>query len=172
MRALRAIKAFLMNRALRRNSVAKTIGKGKGSSFRRRVSAEPEAELVDSPSDDLQAEEDVALLDDEPLGDTSDSVASGRGAVAPRSDIPSEVRRIEGRPRSVHIPEWMMGNIVTRYAAESFVELYSNTTWPTWRAAWNFTLIVIAMSTVIAIILGIADLGLTQVLTWFVGLGK
>jgi preprotein translocase SecE subunit len=153
--------------------VAKTVGKGKGSSLRRRISAEPEAELVDSPSDDLQAEEDVAPMeDDEPLDDASHSVASGRGALAPRSDIPSEVRRIEGRPRTVHIPAWMMGNAVTRYAAESFVELYSNTTWPTWRAAWNFTLIVIAMSTAIAIILGIADLGLTQVLTWFVGLGK
>jgi preprotein translocase SecE subunit len=161
--------------ALRRNSVAKTVGKGKGSSLRGRVSAEPEAELVDSSNDDLQAEEYVAPMEDdmedEPLADTSDSIASGMGALA-RSDIPSEVRRIEGRPRSVHIPEWMMGNVVTRYAAESFVELYSNTTWPTWREAWNFTLIVIVMSAVVAIILGIADLGLFQVLTWFVGLGK
>ena len=46
-------------------------------------------------------------------------------------------------------PEWMMGNAVTRYAAESFVELYSNTTWPTWREAWNFTLIVLAMAAVV-----------------------
>jgi preprotein translocase SecE subunit len=158
--------------ALRRNSVAKTVGKGKGSSLRGRVSALPEAELVDSSNDDLQAEEYVAPMEeDEPLADTTDSIASGRGALT-RSDIPSGVRRIEGRPRSVHIPEWMMGNAVTRYAAESFVELYSNTTWPTWREAWNFTLIVIVMSAVIAIILGIADLGLVQVLTWFVGLGK
>ena len=155
--------------------MAKTVGKGKGSSLRGRVSAEPEAELVDSSNDDLQAEEYVAPMEDdmedEPLADTSDSIASGGGALA-RSDIPSEVRRIEGRPRSVHIPEWMNGNAVTRYAAESFVELYANTTWPTWRTAWNFTLIVIAMSTFVAIILGIADLGLVQVLTWFVGLGK
>jgi len=64
------------------------------------------------------------------------------------------------------------GNAVTRYAAESFVELYSNTTWPTWREAWNFTLIVLVMAAVVAVILGIADLGLTRVLTWFVGLGK
>jgi preprotein translocase SecE subunit len=157
--------------ALRRNSVAKTVGKGKGSSLRGRVSAEPEAELVDSSNDDLQAEEYDAPVEDESLADTTDSIASGSGALT-RSDIPSEVRRIEGRPRSVHIPEWMMGNFVTRYAAESFVELYSNTTWPTWREAWNFTLIVIVMSVVVAIILGLADLGLVQVLTWFVGLGK
>jgi preprotein translocase SecE subunit len=159
--------------ALRRNSVAKTVGKGKGSGLRGRVSAEPEAELVDSSNEDLQAEEYVAPMEDEALdGADDDSIVPRGGDLAPRSDIPSEVRRIEGRPRSVHIPEWMMGNVVTRYAAESFVELYSNTTWPTWRAAWNFTLIVIVMSAVVAIILGIADLGLVQVLTWFVGLGK
>jgi preprotein translocase SecE subunit len=159
-------------RALRRNSVAKTIGKGKGSSLRGRVSAEPEAETVDSSSDDTQDEELVASEDDEPLADASDSIRSERGALTTRSDLPSEVHRVEGRPRSVHIPEWMMRNAVTRYAAESFVELYSNTTWPTWREAWNFTLIVLVMSTAVAIILGIADLGLVQVLTWFVGLGK
>lgn len=152
--------------------MAKTVGKGKGSGVRGRVSAEPEAELVDSSNEDLQAEEYVAPMEDESLDDTNDdSIAPRRGDVA-RSDIPSEVRRIEGRPRSVHIPEWMMGNVVTRYAAESFVELYSNTTWPTWREAWNFTLIVLVMSAAVAIILGIADLGLVQVLTWFVGLGK
>ena len=155
--------------------MAKTIGKGKGSTLRRRVSAEPEAELVDSSSDEPRDEELVAPEDDEPEYepeyDAADEVGSGSSALAP-SDIPSDIRRIEGRPRSVHIPEWMMANSVTRYAAESFVELYANTTWPTWRQAWNFTLIVIAMSTVIAIILGVADLGLVQVLNWFVGLGK
>ena len=152
--------------------MAKTIGKGKGSSLRGRVSAEPEAETVDSSSDDTQDEELVASEDDEPLADASDSIRSERSALTTRSDLPSEVHRVEGRPRSVHIPEWMMRNAVTRYAAESFVELYSNTTWPTWREAWNFTLIVLVMSTAVAIILGIADLGLVQVLTWFVGLGK
>ena len=151
--------------------MAKTVGKGKGSGVRGRVSAEPEAELVDSSNEDLQAEEYVAPMEDESPDHSTDSIASDRGALA-RSDIPTEVHRIEGRPRSVHIPEWMMGNAVTRYAAESFVELYSNTTWPTWREAWNFTLIVIAMSVAVAIILGIADLGLVRVLTWFVGLGK
>ncbi|MGO8950734.1 MAG: preprotein translocase subunit SecE [Ktedonobacterales bacterium] len=157
--------------------MAKTVGKGKGSTLRGRVSAEPETELVDSSSDEPRDEELVgdeefmAPEEDEPPEDTADEIGSGNSALVP-SDIPAEIRHVEGRPRTVHIPEWMMGNIVTRYAAESFVELYSNTTWPTWREAWNFTLIVIAMSTVIAIILGVADLGLAHVLTWFVGLGK
>jgi preprotein translocase SecE subunit len=151
--------------------VAKTIGRGKGSTLRGRVSAEPEAELVDSSSDESRDDELDVPEDDEPEDDAADEVDSGNAVLA-SSDIPSDIRHIEGRPRSVHIPEWMMGNAVTRYAAESFVELYSNTTWPTWREAWNFTLIVIAMSTVIAIILGVADLGLVHVLNWFLGLGK
>jgi preprotein translocase SecE subunit len=151
--------------------VAKTVGKGKGSSLRARISAEPETDLVDSSSDEPRDEELAIPEDDELEADTGDEVPAGGAVLAP-SDIPSELHRIEGRPRSVHIPEWMMGNAVTRYAAESFVELYTNTTWPTWREAWNFTLIVIVISTVVAIILGIADLGLVQVLTWFVGLGK
>jgi preprotein translocase SecE subunit len=65
-----------------------------------------------------------------------------------------------------------MGNAVTRYAAESANELWTNTTWPTWREAWNFTLIVLVMAAVVAVILGIADLGLTQLLTTFLRLGK
>ncbi len=153
--------------------MAKTVGKGKSSSFRGRVSTEPETELVDSSGDDEpRAEEfDDSEDDEEPQDEAADELHPDGSMLAP-SDIPSEVRRIEGRPRTVHIPEWMMGNPVTRYAAESFVELYANTTWPTWREAWNFTFIVIVMSAIIAIILGVADLGLVQVLDWFVKLGK
>jgi preprotein translocase SecE subunit len=151
--------------------VAKTVGKGKSYSLRGRLSAEPEADLVDSSGDEPRDEEEDVAEDDEFEAETGDRMRSGSAVLAP-SDIPAELHRIEGRPRTVHIPEWMMGNFFTRYAAESFVELYTNTTWPTWREAWNFTLIVLVMSAVVGVILGVADLGLTQVLTWFVGLGK
>jgi preprotein translocase SecE subunit len=151
--------------------VAKTVGKGKGSSLHARISAEPETDLVDSSGSEPQDEERADARDDDFEADTGDEMSSGGEVLAP-SDIPVELHRVEGRPRTVHIPEVLMGNAVTRYAAESFVELYTNTTWPTWRAAWNFTLIVIVMSAVVGIILGIADLGLVHVLTWFVGLGK
>ena len=151
--------------------MAKTVGKGKGSSLRGRISAEPEADLVDSSGDEPRDDEQDVAEDDEFEAEAGDGMRSGNAVLAP-SDIPAELHRIEGRPRTVHIPEWMMGNAVTRYAAESFVELYSNTTWPTWREAWNFTLIVLAMAAVVGVILGVADLGLTQLLTWFVSLGK
>ena len=151
--------------------MAKTAGKGKASGFRGPVSTEPETDLDDSSVDESAEEELLAPEDDESFSDTADELRSGSSVLA-HTDMPSEIRHIEVRPRTVHIPEWMMGNFFTRYAAESFVELYSNTTWPTWREAWNFTFIVIVMAIVIAVILGIADLGLTQVLNWFVHLGK
>ncbi len=72
--------------------------------------------------------------------------------------------------RTYTVPAWTLGNPVTRFIAESYIEL-RKVTWPTWNEAWNWTLIVIAMSAVVAIILAVADLGLTKLLTWVVGLG-
>jgi preprotein translocase SecE subunit len=157
--------------------VAKTVGKGKSYSLRGRISAEPEADLVDSSSDDPGDEDmddarDDDFEDDDFEDDTADEPSSRSEVLAP-SDIPVELHRVEGRPRApIAFPEWVMANPVTRYAAESFNELWSNTTWPTMRAAWNFTLIVIVMAAFVGIILGVADLGLTQLLTAFLRLGK
>jgi preprotein translocase SecE subunit len=152
--------------------VAKTVGKGKSPSFRGRISAEPEADLVDSSSDDPRDEERDDARDDDFEDETGDESRT-RGEVLAPSDIPVELHRVEGRPRSpIPFPEWVMANAVTRYVAESINELWTNTTWPTMRAAWNFTLIVIVMSAVVGLILGIADLGLTQLLTAFLRLGK
>ena len=151
--------------------MAKTVGKGKSSSLRGRTSAEPETDLVDSSSDEPREDEQDVAEDDELEDETGDGIEVGQRLLAP-SDIPAELHRVEGRPRTVHIPEWIMGNVITRYAAESIVELCTNTTWPTWREAWNFTLIVLVMAAIVGVILGVADLGLTQVLTWFLGLGK
>jgi preprotein translocase SecE subunit len=152
--------------------VAKTVGKGKSSSLRERILAEPEADLVDSSSDDPGDEDMEDARDDDFEDDTGDEPSSRGEALVP-SDIPVELHRVEGRPRApIPFPEWVMANPVTRYAAESFNELWSNTTWPTMRVAWNFTLIVLAMAAFVGIILGIADLGLTQLLTAFLHLGK
>ena len=151
--------------------MAKTVGKGKSSSLRGRISAEPEADLVDSSSDD-PGDEDMEDARGDDFEDDTGDVPSPRGEALVPSDIPVELHRVEGRPRSpIPFPEWVMANPVTRYAAESFNELWSNTTWPTMREAWNFTLIVIVMAAVVGVIMGIADLGLTQLLTLFLHLG-
>jgi preprotein translocase SecE subunit len=63
-----------------------------------------------------------------------------------------------------------MGNAFTRFLVESYLEL-RKVTWPRPIDAWNMTLIVIAMSAFVAIVLGAADLGLAKALTWIVGLG-
>ncbi|MBF6589253.1 MAG: preprotein translocase subunit SecE [Ktedonobacterales bacterium] len=63
-----------------------------------------------------------------------------------------------------------MRNPFTRFIAESYIEL-RKVTWPSRHDAWNMTLIVVAMSAVVAIILGVADIGFTQALTWILNLG-
>ena len=71
--------------------------------------------------------------------------------------------------RTYTVPAWTLGNPITRFIAESYIEL-RKVTWPTWGEAWNWTLVVIAMSAVIALILAAADLGLARLLTWVIGL--
>ncbi len=72
--------------------------------------------------------------------------------------------------RTYTVPAWTLGNPITRFIAESYIEL-RKVTWPTWNEAWNWTLVVIAMSALIALILAAADIGLTHLLTWVVSKG-
>jgi preprotein translocase SecE subunit len=72
--------------------------------------------------------------------------------------------------RTYTVPAWTLGNPVTRFIAESYIEL-RKVTWPTWNEAWNWTLVVIAMSAIVALILAAADIGLTHLLTWVVSKG-
>ena len=58
-----------------------------------------------------------------------------------------------------------------QFIYEAYLEL-TKVTWPSRADAWNMTLVVIAMSAVVAVVLGVADIGLTHALTWFLGLGK
>ena len=115
----------------------------------------------DESADELDledaAEEDVAS---EPLNALPAAFASDQAltSTADRTAI-----------RTYTVPAWTLGNPITRFIAESYIEL-RKVTWPTWREAWNWTLVVIAMSAVIALILAASDLGLSRLLTWLVGL--
>jgi len=75
--------------------------------------------------------------------------------------------------RAASVPAPLMANPVTRRFAEAYLELLK-VTWPTPREAWNMTLIVVAISAFVAVILGLADLGLQQALAWLIskGLGQ
>lgn len=146
--------------------MAKTIGKDKSSATRARASANTEDATMatraneDSRDDELpesgdvmEADEDLRLSDES----LSRAVANRPKVAAPTSHAPA-------------VPEFLMGNPVTRFLAESYLELRKVTA-PTPREAWNMTLVVIIFSIVLAVILTLADLGLVRVLTWIINLG-
>ena len=108
-------------------------------------------DLEDAAEEDVTAEPQNAL----PAAFASDQALT---STADRTAI-----------RTYTVPAWTLGNPITRFIAESYIEL-RKVTWPTWREAWNWTLVVIAMSAVIALILAASDLGLSRLLTWLVGL--
>jgi preprotein translocase subunit SecE len=147
--------------------VARTIGKDKVSAPRRggKVDAEPigdrpedeprDADLVENDEDALDGDEEEA--DEAPRDE--DLVVTG-GAVTHTRPAPVA--------RAMTVPEPLMGNPFTRFVAESYIEL-RKVTWPTWSEAWNMTIVVIVVAALVAAILGLADAGLVQLLTWIVG---
>ncbi len=60
---------------------------------------------------------------------------------------------------------------MVRFVREAYHELRYKVTWPTFEEARNMTFVVIALSAAIALLLGIADLGLTKLFFLFTKLG-
>jgi preprotein translocase subunit SecE len=58
-----------------------------------------------------------------------------------------------------------------RFVREAYNELRYKVTWPTFQEARNMTFVVIALSAAIALLLWIADLGLTKLFFLFSSLG-
>ncbi len=58
-----------------------------------------------------------------------------------------------------------------RFVREAYSELRYKVTWPTFQEARNMTFVVIALSTVIAILLFITDLGLQKLFFLFTSIG-
>ena len=103
------------------------------------IGQEPEALAVVRAEDD---DEDLRI-----------SPASG-GALAVRSGA-------QTAGRGTGVPDFLMGNPITRFIAESYLELLK-VTWPEPREAWNSALVVVGMSVAVALLLGAADYGLNQ----------
>jgi preprotein translocase SecE subunit len=61
---------------------------------------------------------------------------------------------------------------IGRFVLEAYYELRHKVTWPTFEEARNMTIVVIGLSAVIGTILGLADLGLTQLFLLISGRGK
>ena len=58
-----------------------------------------------------------------------------------------------------------------RFVREAYNELRYKVTWPTFQEARNMTFVVIALSVVIALLLWIADTGLTKLFFLFSNIG-
>jgi preprotein translocase SecE subunit len=169
--------------------VANTIGKDKrptnsartAAASRLKTSGAGAAKATTPVDHDVavaEAEEEIEVLDVVPAdGDDAELIEGDDDAsdlvVAP-TNAGSVTRRAPAAPaRSgfigfvVHLLLLIPG---ARFVVASAQELRKVTA-PTPREAWNMTLVVIAMSAALAILLGAADLVLIQGLQWIVGLG-
>jgi preprotein translocase SecE subunit len=158
--------------------LAKTIDKAKNaarSGSKRAVSDTAPEELLDEETpldsadatpdgadEDVSEEEDLSLAVD-PTARQEDSdralATSGERGATPRSGS-----------GGIYVPAALMGNPFTRWLAESYIEL-RKVTWPEPREAWNMTLVVIAVSVIMSLLLAAADFGLGHLLSYFVSLG-
>lgn len=175
--------------------MANTIGKDKRPTNSARTAAasrlktsgvgaaKPAAAKATTPVDHdvavAEAEEEIEVLDVVPAdGDDAELIEGDDDAselVVARTSAGSVTRRASAAPvRSgfigfvIHLFLLIPG---ARFVVASAQELRKVTA-PTPREAWNMTLVVVAMSAALAILLGAADLVLIQGLQWIVGLGK
>lgn len=156
--------------------MAKTIGKDKVS-MTRAGTADAETEPVgDRPNDEPRDEDMLDAATDDTVDDAMDDATDEDEAAADEVVVMNSAA-IAHRPVAAvtrerfQAPQWMLANGVTRFIAESINELLK-VSWPTASEAWQMTLIVIAISVVVAAILSLADLGLIRALSWVVGLGQ
>jgi len=95
------------------------------------------------------------------MAEEADLVSAGVQEGKTATEVPARpVHKATTRSRASSLNAWQRV-IVLRYCYEVYLEL-CKVTWPTREEAWNMTLVVIAISAVIGIILGLVDLGLTQ----------
>lgn len=146
----------------------RTIDKNKSSLGRARFASSRDgaaeatqegAGSATGPIEDTAAEqesESLALARDDDEEDLRISPTSS-GALARQSS--------EAPARGTGVPDFIMGNVFTRFIAESYLEL-RKVTWPEPREAWNSSLVVIGMSVAVALLLGGADYGLNQLVHW------
>jgi preprotein translocase SecE subunit len=115
------------------------------------------ADSVDE-EEDLSLEVDPTARDEEPR--------AVRALAPARGGAPSVSEGTGG----IYVPPALLGNPITRWLAESYIEL-RKVTWPEPRDAWNMSLVVIVVSVVMALALAATDFGLGHLLSYFVSLG-
>jgi preprotein translocase subunit SecE len=78
-----------------------------------------------------------------------------------RKERETRTVRTESKPTSSTLQRWR-ANRVVNFILEAYRELRYKVTWPTFEEARNMTIAVLALSAVVAAILGLADIGLFQ----------
>jgi preprotein translocase subunit SecE len=150
--------------------MAQTTSGGKGSAASARDAAARQAQV-----DEIEnMATDDALDGDETNGDDEDVLAEDEivdEAVSGGSERAVSRASSQATAERTGAPAWIMGNPFTRYIYESYVEL-RKVTWPTRQQTWQLTLVVIAMSAFVAILLGLFDLGLTKLIGYLVTLPR
>lgn len=154
-----------MARATTKGQGALARAQGAGGSADAALVADDDVQTVSPGEVEAEVVEESAPVDDY-LDD--ESLRLDR-AIAARADV-AVAEPLHRSAHHVTVPTWMMGNPVTRFIGESIIELMK-TTWPSRNEAWSMTLVVIGLSAFVAVLLGVADIGLAHVLTWVVSLG-
>jgi preprotein translocase subunit SecE len=112
---------------------------------------------VATDGDETTGDEEDVLAEDEVV---DEAVSEGSERAVARASSRSVAERTGA-------PAWVMGNPFTRYLYESYIEL-RKVTWPTREQTWQLTLVVLAMSAFVAILLGLFDLGLVKLIGYLV----
>ncbi len=159
--------------------MAKTIDKAKNAAragSKRAVSDATPEEVLDGETP-LDSEDSMPESMDEGASEEEEDLSlevdpTAREDSSRRALATAEERGVTTRSGSagVYVPAPLMRNPVTRWLAESYIEL-RKVTWPEPRDAWNMTLVVIAVSIVMSLLLAAVDFGLGHLLTYFVSLG-
>lgn len=107
---------------------------------------------------------------EEPKASTSEKELKSAKAAAREERQSRPVRReMKPAPASAKKSGGFRNWAVVRFARESYHELRYKVTWPTFPEARNMTLVVIALSTAVGLVLGLVDLGLFQLFRLITG---
>jgi preprotein translocase subunit SecE len=124
-------------------------------------------------ADDDALNDDEANSDDTPVDDedvlaedaaVDEAISGGSERAISRASSKSVAERTGA-------PAWVLANPFTRYIYESYIEL-RKVTWPTREQTWQLTLVVLAMSAFVAILLGLFDLGLVKLIGYLITLRR
>lgn len=152
--------------------MAKTISKDKGLTTRAHSAAAKSDAANAAVNDDLRDEDTLASDENVVLDDASDELGSNTSDDLAVSSDRAVARRTQTEEvETGGIMGYLLSHGFTRYFAESYLEMLK-VTWPTFSEARNMTIVVIAMSALIAIVLGAADIGLVRALAWLTTLAR